>query len=43
VQSNDELDIERADVPDFIRVPFIRKSNQYKKEFKRYNHNYHRR
>jgi len=43
VQSNDELEIERVDVPDFKRVLFIRKSNNYKKDFKRYHQNYHRR
>jgi ATP-dependent RNA helicase DeaD len=43
VQSNDELEIERVDVPDFKKVSFIRKSNQYKKDFKRYHQNYHRR
>lgn len=43
VQSNDELEIERVDIPDFKRVPFIRKSNQYKKDFKSYQQNYHRR
>jgi len=43
VQSNDELEIERVDVPDFKKVPFIRKSNQYKKDFKSYQQNYHKR
>jgi ATP-dependent RNA helicase DeaD len=43
VQSNDELEIERADVPDFKKVPFVRRSEQNKKGFKRYNKNYHRR
>ena len=43
VQNDDELEIERVDVPDFIRVPFIRKTNQYRKNFKKYHLNYCRR
>ncbi len=43
VQSNDEIEIQRADVPDFKKVPFIRKSSPRKREFKRYQKNYHRR
>jgi len=34
VQSNDELVIERADVPDFVKVPFIRGLEQRAKSFR---------
>lgn len=37
VQSNNELEIEKAEIPDFIRIPFFRKSNQHMKKFKRYH------
>jgi ATP-dependent RNA helicase DeaD len=33
VQSNDELEIEKSDVPNYIKLPFIRKTNRYKKYF----------
>ena len=43
VQSNDELEIEEADVPDFKRVSFFRKSNQKKRSFRKQSWNYHKR
>jgi ATP-dependent RNA helicase DeaD len=35
VQSNDELNIERADIPDFEKVPFFRTANRRKKSYHR--------
>jgi len=40
VQSNDDLVIERADVPDFIKVPFIRGLEQRRQTF-RWQHRRH--
>jgi len=43
VQSNDELEIEEADVPDFKRVSFSRKSNQKKRSFRKQSWKYRKR
>jgi len=44
VQSNDELVIEKADIPDFRRIPFVRGSEQRERPFRgRQNHHQHRR
>ena len=43
VQSNDELEIEKVDVPKFIKVPFFRKYDQYKNQFRGFHNNYNRR
>ncbi len=37
VQSDDKLEIDKADIPYFIKVPFFRRSNYYKKEFRGYH------
>jgi len=46
VQSNDELEIQRAEIPDFRKVPFVRGFNQRGKPFRRQqfqqNHQHHR-
>ncbi len=40
VQSNDELDIEKADVPNFEKVSFFRKSHRQKRTFYKRHWNY---
>lgn len=43
VQSNDELEIEKADIPNYIKLPFIRKTNRYTTNFNRYHQSFIRR
>lgn len=44
VQSNDDLVIEKADIPDFRRIPFVRGSEQRGRPFRgQQNHRQHRR
>ena len=43
VQSNDDLVIERASMPRFNKVPFIRGSKQRRKSFQRHHHRSYRR
>jgi len=42
VQSNDELEIERADIPEFQKVSFKRTTNKKKKTYRHQYRNYHR-
>ena len=43
VQSNEELNIIKAQMPHFEKVSFIRKSRPQKRQFKKQHHYYHRR
>jgi ATP-dependent RNA helicase DeaD len=43
VQSNDELKIEKADIPNFKKVTFNRRSKHKKKPFRRQHHHFSRR
>ncbi|MCJ2534019.1 MAG: DEAD/DEAH box helicase [Candidatus Thermoplasmatota archaeon] len=43
VQSNEELNIIKAQMPHFEKVSFIRKSRPQKRQFKKQRHYYHRR
>ena len=42
VQSNDELNIERAEMPDFEKVNFSRRSEQRRKPFRKQHWKYHK-
>ena len=42
VQSNDELEIERADIPEFQKVSFKRTTSKKRKTYRRKYQNYHR-